>query len=137
MMEKCQGARREVVCVPKMLLTAVVLAIVILLTAVDDVAIAQAVTVQGVSGWSAGQVVHSTPASTSQGSSRPAVSIPQKPSLRSPYQPPAWTPEPAPWEPGGSWGPEPPWVFRGRVVNETGLSRLQAALSYLKRMSRR
>ncbi|MGE5293704.1 MAG: hypothetical protein ACM3VT_02655 [Solirubrobacterales bacterium] len=98
----------------QMPLTAVVLAMAILLMTVGDVVSAQTAPVAFARG---GAAPHS----------QQAITIPSKPGLRSPYQPPAVMHGPPPWAAGGwKWVPGRPWTSSG--TNGTTLSKFKTSL---------
>jgi hypothetical protein len=87
--------------------------VLILVMTVGDVATAGAGVSNVLATSAVGSALGSSVAAASNSGPARRVVIPPKPSLRSPYQPPAWTPPgPPPWAPGApTWIPgPPPWV---------------------------
>ncbi len=87
------------------------LVLLVLLVASGDVASAQA----GTTSTLMAGVVQSILSPIAVDAKNPGaknVVVPSKPTLRSQYQPPSWTPGPPPWAPGKpDWAPgPPPWA---------------------------
>jgi len=128
MMEKHTDVRRERVRMSKAPLAAGALTTVILLMTMGDAASAQASTANIVAANTVQSILGPSAVDVSQGKSQRVIEIPRKPNLRSPYQPPSWTPGPPPWAPGKpDWVPgPPPWVSAGlketvsRLVTKAG-----------------
>jgi len=93
------------------------LTLLILLVAFGDVAGAQASTFNTLAANMV-QSILSPSAVDAKGPGAKGVVVPPKPTLRSPYQPPSWTPGPPPWAPGKpDWVPGPPPWASNKVNN--------------------
>ncbi len=88
------------------------LAMVILLMTIGDVASAQTSTANVVAVNIIEGILSPGAVGTSGPGSPRVIAIPHRPDLRSPYQPPSWTPTPPPLTPGRpDWAPgPPPWA---------------------------